>query len=148
MTHEKFDHMALSKARQVAVDTLLIPTDTQLTIGIILGTLGRQGNVNPVEHVFNRLEERGYRVFIVLMSEISPAKLNLFKGVDVWVQFACPRLSIDWGSAFRVPILTPFEAIWGSESGVSRKYEGHPMDYYAYDSLGPHTPNHKPINTK
>lgn len=85
------------------------------------------------------------------MSEVIPAKLALFKDVDCWVQFACPRLSIDWGSAFQVPVLTPFEAMWGSRncssancckpSAEDDKYEGHPMDYYAYDSLGPHTPN-------
>lgn len=152
MTHEKFDHDALSKARQVAVDSMQMKSGSQkerpLTVGIVLGTLGRQGNVKPVEHVFEQLQKKGYRVFIVLMSEISPAKLNLFSGVDIWVQFACPRLSIDWGSAFNVPILTPYEAIWGSDSNTPKKYEGHPMDYYAYDSLGPHTPNYKPQTVK
>lgn len=26
-----------------------------------------------------------------------------------WVQIACPRLSIDWGSAFSKPLLSPYE---------------------------------------
>lgn len=26
-----------------------------------------------------------------------------------WVQVACPRLSIDWGTAFPKPLLTPYE---------------------------------------
>jgi 2-(3-amino-3-carboxypropyl)histidine synthase len=78
------------------------------------------------------------------MSEVTPAKLNLFKHVDAWVQFACPRLSIDWGSAFNVPLLTPYEAMWGltkCDKSRIKNYDTHPMDYYAYNSLGPHTPN-------
>lgn len=26
-----------------------------------------------------------------------------------WVQIACPRLSIDWGTAFSKPLLSPYE---------------------------------------
>ena len=29
----------------------------------------------------------------------------------VWLQIACPRLSIDWGEAFPQPTLTPYEAL-------------------------------------
>ncbi|GJP47203.1 hypothetical protein CLOM_g6420 [Closterium sp. NIES-68] len=31
------------------------------------------------------------------------------RGIDAWVQVACPRLSIDWGEAFAAPMLTPYE---------------------------------------
>ncbi|CAA6673312.1 unnamed protein product [Spirodela intermedia] len=47
---------------------------------------------------------------VVLMSELSPARIELFgDSVDAWVQIACPRLSIDWGEAFKKPLLTTFE---------------------------------------
>ena len=29
--------------------------------------------------------------------------------VDAWIQIACPRLSIDWGYAFKKPLLSPYE---------------------------------------
>ncbi|EGD74618.1 diphthamide biosynthesis protein 1 [Salpingoeca rosetta] len=77
---------------------------------------------------------------------IFPAKLELMYDVDAWVQIACPRLSIDWGTAFKKPLLTPYEA-----SVVLSTIEwqpDYPMDFYASkDSLGPWTPNnpaHKP----
>ena len=166
LTLELFDHEALHKARAKDLQTLR-NSSRRLTVGIILGTLGRQGNPKPVEYVYSQLSKR-HNCFVVLMSEVIPAKLNLFTGVDVWVQFACPRLSIDWGSAFSVPILTPFEAIWGLENSVTNcsnedgqgdcrsngctkaviDYSGHPMDYYAYDSRGPHTPNFMPEAAK
>jgi 2-(3-amino-3-carboxypropyl)histidine synthase len=47
---------------------------------------------------------------VVLLSEIFPQKLKQFgSAVGAWVQVACPRLSIDWGSAFSKPLLTPYE---------------------------------------
>lgn len=44
-------------------------------------------------------------------------------------QIACPRLSIDWGTAFKRPLLTPYEA-----AVALRKVEWqeqYPMDFYA-----------------
>lgn len=35
-----------------------------------------------------------------------------------WVQVACPRLSIDWGTAFPKPLLTPYEVTPTVESGL------------------------------
>lgn len=69
--------------------------------------------------------------------------------VDAWMQIACPRLSIDWGESFSKPLLTSYEfstilqnrsIMWSHNSDVS-----YPMDFYANESLGPWTPNHKPI---
>jgi len=143
LTKEGFDHDIFRHTREATVSSLVhVPDKNQLTVGVILGTLGRQGSNTPMEHVYNRLSSR-HRCFVVLMSEVIPAKLDLIQAVDMWVQFACPRLSIDWGSAFRAPLLTPYEAIWGLASTKESKYEGHPMDYYAYESVGPHTPNFK-----
>ena len=72
---------------------------TQRTIGIILGTLGRQGNPGILARIRSLLQKRGVRTMIVLLSEIFPKKLELLsKGVDgkggvcAWVQIACPRL--------------------------------------------------------
>lgn len=80
-----------------------------------------------------------------------PAKLDLFEDVLAYVQFACPRLSIDWGDSFNVPVLTSYEATLLCQSsggkgcgGCECKGYSHPMDYYAYDSGGGHTPNFKP----
>lgn len=47
----------------------------------------------------------------VLLSEVTPWKLEMMEGVDAWVQVACPRLSIDWGEGFQKPTLTPYEAM-------------------------------------
>ncbi|CAB0018299.1 unnamed protein product [Nesidiocoris tenuis] len=89
------------------------------TFGLILGTLGRQGSVNV---------------------------LNNFK-VQAWVQVACPRLSIDWGSQFLRPILSPWEAaVAFNQTTVDRRPEAItalPMDFYSGDPSGPWAPNFK-----
>lgn len=81
---------------------------------------------------------------MILLSEITPKKLSLFQNnVDVWVQIACPRLSIDWGYAFEKPLLTPYEMVVAlNETSWYTEDDSYPMDYYAKDSLGPWTVNH------
>lgn len=49
---------------------------------------------------------------------------------DRWIQIACPRLSLDWGYAFRAPLLNPFEAeiAFGGHEWDQKSYS---MDYYS-----------------
>ena len=56
--------------------------------GLILGTLGRQGNTEILDKMVNLLKKNRKAFFILLLSEIFPAKLNQFNNVDVWVQIA------------------------------------------------------------
>lgn len=142
-TEEFYDHEAMRKNRKDAIEK----AKTAETFGIILGTLGRQGSPKVLEHLEKRLRESNKKIVTILLSEIFPDKLKLFENIDAFVQIACPRLSIDWGTAFPQPLLTPYEvsvalgdAKWNSEC-TSKSY---PMDFYAASSLGPWTPNHKP----
>ena len=109
-------------------------------IGLILGTLGRQGSVGVLESLRDLLKERNIECFTVLISEISPEKLNQFgdSTVDAWVQVACPRLSIDWGESYTVPLLSSYEAfqLWSSEEPAVEDEEHFqiPMDYYSNEA--------------
>nr|NVI70976.1 putative diphthamide biosynthesis protein 1 [Cucujiformia] len=67
--------------------------------GVILGTLGRQGNFGVVDYLRKSLKDKNKEAIVILLSEIFPKKLNLFHQLDAFVQTACPRLSIDWGPA-------------------------------------------------
>merc|ERR1712118_589241 len=99
-------------------------------VGLILGTLGRQGSSGVLEEVESLLSDRGLPHMTVLISEVSPERLSLFKGVDTWVQVCCPRLALDWGGAFKVPLLNPYDAhvAWGEKA----YQEVYPMDYYSH----------------
>ncbi|XP_058489714.1 2-(3-amino-3-carboxypropyl)histidine synthase subunit 1 isoform X2 [Solea solea] len=135
-TREFYDHEAMRALRLQAVDK----ARSAQRWGLILGTLGRQGSPKILEHLETKLQSLGKDFSRVLLSEIFPNKLDLMSDVDAWVQIACPRLSIDWGSAFSKPLLSPYEAAVALRE-VDWK-ENYPMDFYSNQSLGPWTPNH------
>lgn len=115
------------------------------TFGVILGTLGRQGNSSLLERLVKQLQEKRKHYFVLLLSEIYPDKLAQFKEVDAWIQVACPRLSIDWGYAFDKPLLSAYEA--EVCLGNTEWKSVYPMDYYAKGS-GSWTNYYNPENTK
>ncbi|KAJ2018364.1 Diphthamide biosynthesis protein 1 [Coemansia sp. RSA 922] len=135
-TRERYSHDEMHSLRQSAIAT----AKKAKKFGLILGTLGRQGNPKVLEELQERLVKRGIAYEVVLLSEIFPQKLAQFPDVDCWVQVACPRLSIDWGYAFPKPLLTPYEANVALDAVDWQ--DVYPMDFYAFESLGPWTPNY------
>ncbi|XP_048016154.1 2-(3-amino-3-carboxypropyl)histidine synthase subunit 1 isoform X1 [Megalobrama amblycephala] len=135
-SREYYDHEAMRATRLQAIER----ARSAQRWGLILGTLGRQGNPKILEHLESQLESLGRSFTRVLLSEIFPSKLELLADVDAWVQIACPRLSIDWGTAFSKPLLSPYEAAVALQQvGWQEVY---PMDFYSNQSLGAWTPNH------
>lgn len=54
-------------------------------VGIILGTLGRQGSVSVLNKIEACLKKRGTEYIVVLLSEIFPTKLEMFRDVGAYV---------------------------------------------------------------
>ena len=153
LTHEIYEHDSLYEMRRNAILT----ARKARTWGIILGSLGRQGNPHTLTLIENELARQGIKCVNLLMSEIFPGKLAMMSDVEAWVQIACPRLSIDWGYAFPRPLLSPYEALvtlgvrdapWLEEDSskgiVEEKVRRnlYPMDFYAKDGLGRTTVDH------
>lgn len=145
---EEYDHDGMKDDRRRAIER----ARNAKNWGIVLGTLGRQGNPRVLERLEGKMKDRGLDHIVVLVSELSPKKIELFgDGVDAWVQIACPRLSIDWGAAFKKPLLTSFEAeialgdlpgwwernrarnVECCQCGNTQGNVDYPMDYYAQD---------------
>lgn len=140
-TEEFYDHEAMRRNRKIAIEK----AKRAKRFGLILGTLGRQGSTKVLQYLQKRLKMHGRDSTLILLSEIFPSKLELFKDIDAFVQIACPRLSIDWGVSFPKPLLTPFELSvvlgdtqWRIDDKPSEKDKGlnYPMDFYATYSLG------------
>lgn len=135
LTRETYNHVEMHDLRREAIKG----AKNAKKWGLILGSLGRQGNPHTMTMIENTLNERGIPYINILLSEIFPGKLALMDDVECWVQIACPRLSIDWGYAFPKPLLTPYEALvalgireeWGSGN-----QDVYPMDFYAKNGLG------------
>lgn len=135
LTREGYDHNEMHTLRRDAISS----AKSARKWGIILGSLGRQGNPNTMAMIERHLEERGIPVVNLLLSEIFPGKLASMADVECWVQIACPRLSIDWGYAFPRPLLTPYEALiaLGVRENWDTANKGiYPMDFYAKEGLG------------
>jgi 2-(3-amino-3-carboxypropyl)histidine synthase len=153
LTREHYEHSDMRDARAEAVAS----ARKAQRWGLILGALGRQGNPATLALIERILRSRGLEVVKMVLSEVTPSKLALIPDIDVWVQVACPRLSIDWGYAFPQPLLSPYEALvaldvreaaWearrdkevnrATSSGLDQTV--YPMDYYAKNGLGRVTP--------
>ena len=134
LSHEYYEYPKMLKIRHDAVQKARKATNW----GIILGTLGRQGNPSILLQVKKLL--KGKNTFVFLLSEIYPAKLKLFTDVQAWVQIACPRLSIDWGHFFHAPILNSYElqqCLLSSSRDEGSLFDEYPMDYYSKDTRVP-----------
>lgn len=184
LTHETYEHEEMhslrrhaittarrtlsitrSNAKSIASKTEKLASEEPVTWGIILGTLGRQGNPHTLSLITTHLTNLEIPWMTLLLSEIQPAKIALMsRDVAVWVQIACPRLSIDWGYAFERPLLSPYEAMvaleirdggqWLDRDAVIHTEERsqeddpgpsaagensaavYPMDFYSKDGLG------------
>ena len=145
LTRETYGHAEMQDLRRSAIRT----ARTAQSWGLILGSLGRQGNPHTLTAIEAKLTQKGIPYVTLLLSEIMPHKLaRMSEDVACWVQVACPRLSIDWGYAFPRPLLTPYEALlalgerddaWArltdaeTAAGAVGTY---PMDFYGKDGLG------------
>ena len=145
LTVEEYDQEGMRAARRVAVEA----AQTAELWGVVLGTLGRQGNPRILDKLTEMLERKGRKYVVVLLSEISPLKLKALGSggaVQAWVQIACPRLSIDWGDEFVAPTLNPYEAFvalgdvpgWWDDGA-----KDYPMDYYSGDGGDYNSSYHK-----
>ncbi|KAI6655202.1 Diphthamide biosynthesis protein 1 [Oopsacas minuta] len=132
-TKESYDHSQMQALRKEAISCAV----NAKTFGVIFGTLGRQGSHAILNQLIMRLEKNDKKYIVIALSEITQEKLDPFEEIDVFVQTSCPRLSIDWGSQFNKPLLTPYEL---SVAFDTIKWQTvYPMDFYANDSLGPWT---------
>ncbi|KAI5190140.1 2-(3-amino-3-carboxypropyl)histidine synthase [Nematocida sp. AWRm77] len=102
---------------------------------VVFGTLGRQGGSLLLHRVLSSLQGKGMPYTVAYLSELDEEFLENIPAHTAVVEIACPRLAIDWGSAFTPPVLTPFE--YFTLENVQNEY---PMDYYTKE--GPKQPWH------
>lgn len=127
LTREMYDTPLMLETRKGAIEI----GKRAKRWGIIFGTLGRQGNPEIVTRIQNIIEKKkDMKHFVILLSEISVEKLSYLESqVDAWIQIACPRLSIDWGTYFSKPLLSPYEAFCAL--GETEYRSTYPQDYYS-----------------
>lgn len=93
LTRESYDRKEMHTPLRDAITSVKLAKKW----GLILGSLGRQGNPHTMTMIEQKLKAQGILYVNLLLSEIFPGKLAMMDDVECWVQVACPRLSIDWG---------------------------------------------------
>jgi 2-(3-amino-3-carboxypropyl)histidine synthase len=77
-SQEYYDHEKMTEMRRAAIEE----ASKAKRFGLILGTLGRQGNLKVLEELECKIKNAGKDCVTVLLSEIFPEKLMLFSDVD------------------------------------------------------------------
>jgi 2-(3-amino-3-carboxypropyl)histidine synthase len=88
LTRETYDH---ARMRQLRRDAVQRATGARRW-GLVLGTLGRQGNPLILRHLQQLLSSLGLPWVTILLSEVFPAKLAAFPDVEAWVQARAHRM--------------------------------------------------------
>lgn len=87
LTREEYDQAGMRAVRRRAIER----ARTCSRWGLVMGTLGRQGNPALLRRLQTLLEQRDVEYSLVLLSEVTPDKLAAMPDVEAWVQVACPR---------------------------------------------------------
>ncbi|GFH07010.1 2-(3-amino-3-carboxypropyl)histidine synthase subunit 1, partial [Haematococcus lacustris] len=85
LTREHYDQAGMRAARRKAVER----AGTARHWGLVLGTLGRQGNPHLLDHLRDELQSSGARTTTFLISELSPARLALVPDIDALLALGC-----------------------------------------------------------
>ena len=81
------------------------------TFAVLVGTKPGQKRLEEAIHVKEELEDEGKTACLFAIRELVPEALMEFPSVDVFVNTACPRISLDDAAKFRKPVLTINEAL-------------------------------------
>ena len=64
------------------------------TIGIIIGTLGKEGYLSLISHLRKMVLERGKKPYLLALGKLNPAKVANFSECDVFCIIACPQTTV------------------------------------------------------
>lgn len=95
------------------------------TFGIIICEKRGQRRKNLALKLKKKIEKHGKKAYLLCLDEISPEALFSFRKLDVLVNTACPRVTIDDVARYKQPMLTPVEL---QIALGKRKFEDYEMD--------------------
>jgi 2-(3-amino-3-carboxypropyl)histidine synthase len=79
--------------------------------GILIGLKSGQKRLEKAFQIRDRLTAIGKKTALLAVREVASESLEEFPTIDVYVNTACPRISLDDTARFRKPVLTANEAL-------------------------------------
>jgi 2-(3-amino-3-carboxypropyl)histidine synthase len=81
------------------------------SFGILVGLKPGQKSLERALQIRQKLEKSGKDAYIFAVEEVTPEALLEFPTIEAYVNTACPRLSVDDGLRFNIPVLSKNEAL-------------------------------------
>lgn len=81
------------------------------SFAVLVGLKPGQKRLEEALRIKEKLEENGKTAYVFAVKEITPEVFMEFPTVDVFVNTACPRISLDDAAKFEKPVLTINEAL-------------------------------------
>ena len=93
--------------------------------GIILGAKRGQKRLKIAKRAEKMIKNRGKKAYILALREFSPEALMHYADIEVFVNTACPRITIDDALRYKKPVISPaeLEIVLGY-----RKFEDYKVD--------------------
>lgn len=101
------------------------------SFGIIVGEKAGQRRMELARRIKRLIEKHGRRAYFIALREVSSEVLIPYRDIDVFVNTACPRISIDDAERYKKPLLTPVELEIVLEE---RDWEEYSMDEIGNDN--------------
>jgi len=79
--------------------------------GILIGLKSGQRRLGLAMAIKKKLEKNGRSTALLALKEVAPEALLQFPCIEAFVNTACPRVSVDDGTRFHKPVLTPNETL-------------------------------------
>ncbi|MFB0560626.1 MAG: diphthamide biosynthesis enzyme Dph2 [Candidatus Lokiarchaeia archaeon] len=77
--------------------------------GVVIGLKFGQINLELARQIKNKIESKGREAYLIAAEEITPERFYGLSDIEVLVITACPRIVIEDGPQFRIPVITPRE---------------------------------------
>ncbi|MGQ9721108.1 MAG: diphthamide biosynthesis enzyme Dph2 [Candidatus Jordarchaeum sp.] len=89
--------------------------------GVVIGSKFGQINLELARKIRNKIESKGREAYLIVADEITPERFYGLEDIEVLIITACPRIVIEEGPQFRIPVITPRElnVLLGFESWES-----------------------------
>ena len=101
----------VSKLRAIRMYNIIKARDEVKHYGIVVGCKWRQRHYYSALKIKRLLEEKGKKVTLVSLREVTPEALDNITEPEAFIITACPRIPIDDYDRYRRPILTVLEAL-------------------------------------
>ncbi|MBS7287708.1 MAG: diphthamide biosynthesis enzyme Dph2 [Candidatus Freyarchaeota archaeon] len=74
--------------------------------GVVIGLKSGQTHIDVAKRIKEELHASGKEAYLLAMREVSPERFINLKGIEALVVTACPRIAIEDGPRFPIPVLT------------------------------------------